>query len=260
MRGSGAMKPALPRRLAADIETAIRFSTRIPIGRITFGGVGDFTRALWALPVAGAAVGAIAAVVYAAAAALGVPTLAAAALSVCAGLVATGALHEDGLSDTADGFGGGATRARKLDIMRDSRVGAYGACAVAMSLVLRTAALAAVSGPGRAALALIAAHAAARAVLPAFMLALPPARADGLSAAAGRPSPAVAVAALALGLAALGAAFAPARAAAAVAVLALVFFAMARLCRRQIGGQTGDTLGALEQAAEIAILLCAAAH
>lgn len=252
------MKRALPHCLAADIETVIRFSTCIPIGTVTLGGDGDFTRALWALPLAGATVGAIAASVDWAAAALGLPALAAAALAVCAALAATGALHEDGLADTADGFGGGKSRARKLEIMRDSRVGAYGTCAVAMSLILRTAALAAVSDPARAVFALIAAHAAARALLPAFMLALPAARADGLSATAGRPSRGAAAAALALGAVAIVTAFTPTRAAVALLMLTLVFFAMARLCRRQIGGQTGDTLGALEQAAEVAVLLCAA--
>lgn len=248
------------RRLAHDIDTAVRFSTRLPLGRAAPGDGADFARALWALPVAGAVVGAIAAIVNAAALALGLPALAAAALTVAATLAATGALHEDGLADAADGLGGGATRARKLEIMRDSRVGSYGACAVALSLVLRTVALAGFADPSGTALALIAAHAASRAMLPAFMLALPPARSDGLSTAAGRPSPRAAAAALTLGVAAIAAGLGLARCVAALVVLTLIFLVMVRLCRKHIGGQTGDTLGALEQAAEIAILLCAAAH
>ncbi len=87
-------------------------------------------------------VGLIGAVVYVLAHRAGLPAWPAAALSVAATLFATGCLHEDGLADTADGFGGGKTREQKLDIMRDSRIGTYGVCALALSLLIRVSALA----------------------------------------------------------------------------------------------------------------------
>ena len=96
-------------------------------------------------------------------------------------------LHEDGLGDTADGFGASASRERKLDIMRDSEIGAYGTCALILSFMLRTGALVSLAEPRLVALALIAAHAGARATLPVFMRLVPNARRDGLSAGAGTP-------------------------------------------------------------------------
>ena len=85
-------------------------------------------------------------------------------------------LHEDALADTADGFGGGQTREQRLHIMRDSRTGAYGVCALALSILLRVSALASLADTALVVPALIAAHAGARAVMPAFMLFVPPAR------------------------------------------------------------------------------------
>ena len=106
------------------------------------------------------------------------------------------------------------------------------------------------------AIALIAAHAAARAPIPAFMAVVAPARLDGLSAGAGRPGRETSIVALGLGALALlpgGLAFALASA----VVLALWFMALRRLAERQIGGQTGDVLGALEQGGEALILMSA---
>jgi adenosylcobinamide-GDP ribazoletransferase len=246
-------------RVGADIRVSILFCTRLPLRSSAAFGSGDVARASWALPLAGALVGAAGASVFWAASELRLPPAIAAALALAATLLATGCLHEDGLADTADGFGGGWDRARKLEIMRDSRLGTYGVCALAMSLLLRWAALAAFAGPAQAAAALVAAHVAARAALPAFMRFVPPARADGLSAQAGRPSlQAVTVAglvgtltlALTLGFPAAGIGLAFATSAG---------FLMAVLCVRQIGGQTGDVLGALEQQIEVVILLTAVA-
>ena len=120
---------------------------------------------------------------------LGLPPLVCAGLAVGALVIVTGALHEDGLADVADGFGGGATRERKLEIMRDSRIGAYGAAALALSLILRVAALSALldHGLGAAAAGLILAGAASRAAALAPLALLPAARADGLGAGAGAP-------------------------------------------------------------------------
>jgi adenosylcobinamide-GDP ribazoletransferase len=143
--------------------------------------------------------------------------------------------------------------------MRDSRTGTYGACALAMSLLLRTAALATIADPARAAAVLVATHMAARAGMPLFMRLVPPARQDGLSAGAGRPSRASAAAAVLLGLVALVVGLGPAAGLCAIALLAAAFAWLAWLCVRQIGGQTGDVVGTLEQLGEIVILLVAAA-
>jgi adenosylcobinamide-GDP ribazoletransferase len=244
--------------LAADVKVALSFSTRLPLspGSATAGP--DLARALWALPIAGAAVGAFGAAAYWLAARLGLPPLVAATLGVAATIAATGCLHEDGLVDVADGFGGGATRERKLEIMRDSRIGAYGVCALALSVLLRAGALASLMEPTRVAYALLAAHIGARAILPAFMWFVPPARRDGLSADTGRPAAASVVVAAVLGAVSVGVGLGPASGLIAVVLVLIAAAVVARLSLRQIDGQTGDVLGALEQVAEILILLVAA--
>jgi adenosylcobinamide-GDP ribazoletransferase len=180
-------------------------------------------------------------------------------LALAATLVATGCLHEDGLADTADGFGGGASRERKLEIMRDSRFGSYGACALILSLLLRGSALASLAEPALAAGALIAANASARATMPVLMWLVPHTRADGLSADAGRPPAASVTAAVVLGALALGLGLNLGAAIVAALLLVAVVACAAWLSREQIGGQTGDVLGALEQVSEITVLLAAAA-
>jgi adenosylcobinamide-GDP ribazoletransferase len=251
--------PGRPGGLATDLKVGILFCTRLPWRDAEPIKSGDIAHAGWTFPLVGALIGGIGALAYATALEIGLTPLLAAALALAATLAVTGCLHEDGLADTADGFGGGRHRERKLDIMRDSRLGTYGACALVIALVVRLAAVAAIARPASAALALVAAHAAARASLPAFMRFVPPARPDGLSADAGQPSPQCAAVALLLGIAVLGAAlgFAAAMVGAILAAAAWIF--MARLSVRQIGGQTGDVLGALEQLNEIVILLTAVA-
>jgi adenosylcobinamide-GDP ribazoletransferase len=169
----------------------------------------------------------------------------------------TGCLHEDGLADTADGFGGGNTSERKLDIMRDSHIGVYGVCALALSLVLRVGAVASLPSTHAVVWALIAAHAAARAAMPAFMLLLPPARSDGLAFDAGRPPREAVAAAAVIGFLILAICLHLGHGVLALILLAVVVALMAWLAMRQIGGQTGDVLGALEQVSEIVVLLVA---
>lgn len=240
-----------------DVALALLFFTRLPLPRQDFSGM-TLAGALWAAPLAGLAVGAICGAVLSLAGWMGLPPGPSAALALAAGLLASGALHEDGLSDTADGFGGGVSREDKLEIMRDSRIGTYGACALTCSLLLRFTALSALTDGWSAFLAPLAAHAASRALLPAFMNLLPPARSDGLAAGAGAITGNVAAVALALGGVAL-LALGPLAALIAVACLAVVFVAFWSLCLRQIGGHTGDTAGALQQLCEIAVLLVASA-
>lgn len=238
---------------------ASSFLTRLPLGLPRAEIAPSLADAAWAFPLVGLIVGAIGGILYAIAWSLALPAMAAGLIAVAATVLVTGGLHEDGLADTADGFGGGATREEKLAIMRDSRVGAYGVLALIFSIGLRVAALAALATRWHVLGAMIAAHALGRGVLPAALDWLDPARSEGLGASAGRPSQTQALIALGIALliavAGLGI---PAGLSAAIAA-ALAAIAMGWLAQRQIGGQTGDVFGAIEQGAETAALLAAAA-
>ena len=157
----------------------------------------------------------------------------------------------------ADGFGGGKTRNQKLDIMHDSRIGAYGVCALTLTIVLRTSALANLADSAAVVAALIAAHGAARATLPAFMYLVPPARDEGLSHEIGRPSTESIAAAGALAVVILALCLGVGLGFLALVLLIVVIAMMAWLSLAQIGGQTGDVLGAVEQVGEIVVLLVA---
>ena len=170
-----------------ELQAGILFLTRLHYGASEPVSGVPIGRAAWAFPMVGVIVGVIGAIVYGLAFRLGLPFWPAAALCVAATMTLTGCLHEDGLADTIDGFGGGETGERKLDIMRDSRIGTYGVCALVIAILLRVSALALIGAAGPVTAALIAAHAAGRAVMPAIMALLPPARRDGLSASAGQP-------------------------------------------------------------------------
>ena len=236
-----------------------RFFTRLPLGAAAPAPEpGALARASWSFPVVGAGIGVIAAAAFALARFAHLPPLAAAFIAIGAGVLVTGALHEDGLADTADGLGG-SDAAAKLAIMRDSRSGAFGVLALVFSVGLRAAALAAIHGRWAALGALVAAHAVGRGALPAILRYVPAARSDGLGVAAGEPDAAgvawsLAIAAV-LALAGLGLGAGVVALAAAVAVMALI----AALARRLIGGHTGDVLGAIEQGGEATMLLAAAA-
>jgi adenosylcobinamide-GDP ribazoletransferase len=248
----------LLRDVIGDLRIAASFVTILPVASSKPAADGAVARATWALPVAGLLVGLAGALVYVIASRFGLAPSLAALLALAATALITGALHEDGLADTADGLGGGRTRERKLEIMRDSRIGTYGVCALILSFGLRWSALAAIANPWAVALALCAAHTAARAGLPAFMSQVAPARPDGLSASAGSPPGRSIAIALAVGILALVLALGPGKATVSLILLSLAGLMLARLAIRQIGGQTGDILGAFEQTGEILILLVAA--
>jgi len=242
-----------------EFKASLAFSTRLPLVPATSQTAKAVANAAWAFPVTGLVVGMIGALVYALAHRLGLPAWPAAALSVTATLVVTGALHEDGLADTADGFGGGDTRQSKLDIMRDSRTGAYGVCALVLSLALRIGTLASFPDAYAVVWALIASHCAARAAMVMLMWLLPPARSDGLSYEAGSPPGESAAAAAAIAFVVLLFCLHPLRAVVAALALIALLALTAWLSMRQIEGQTGDVLGATEQVGEIAVLLVAVA-
>ena len=231
-------------RLRDHLLSALALLTRLPVPRHSPAGA----ESAWAWPLVGGLLGVLAALLAWVLLALGIPSgpVAAAALVLLALL--TGALHEDGLSDTADGLLGGRDRARRLEIMKDSRIGSFGALALVLAMLAAWSALEALIAEGRLWGPLIAAAALSRAPMAVVMAALPPARPGGLSASTGRPSPAVAAAAvglaLVLALLTLGsAALAPVLAAALLPAL------LALAAQRMIGGQTGDILGACQQLA-----------
>jgi adenosylcobinamide-GDP ribazoletransferase len=243
----------------ADITACLAFLTRIPLGAVELDTGRELARSSWAFGIVGALVGGIGAAVYAIAAGLGLTPLIAATLAVAAIAAATGALHEDGLTDAVDGFGGGHDRAAKLRIMRDSHLGVFAAVALFLILVLRITVLAALADPVAVGSILVAAAAASRTVMVMIMAWLAPARADGLGAASGIPD----VGTLAIGvLISIVVTFAIVPAAVAVGILLAVAgggTAVAWLARRQIGGHTGDVLGAAQQVGEVAALVVAIA-
>ena len=152
---------------------AVQFLTRIPTPQLNGFDPSWITQSARYFPLVGQIVGAISALALFGAAQIWTPWIAA-LLAISLGVVITGGFHEDGLADTADGLGG-LTRARRLEIMKDSRLGSYGALALGLTLALRVAALAALTAlsPALAALALFAAHGLGRAAAVAVMAALP---------------------------------------------------------------------------------------
>jgi adenosylcobinamide-GDP ribazoletransferase len=251
------MAPGRDRDWLGEIFACLGFFTRLPTPDYRLAPDG-FGRALWAAPLAGIVPALAATLTLIVGHALDLPPLASAGLALVVVLLITGALHEDGLSDVADGFGGGSTRERKLEIMKDSRIGTYGVAALVLSLLLRASLMAALVSHSlvNMLVVLLAAHAASRALLPLMMQDLPNARGGGVSAGVGRVPFNSAMLALVIGAsfllplgfsAAVFAAF----------LLALCYFALRWLVLKQIGGQTGDVLGALQQAGEIAVLVAA---
>jgi adenosylcobinamide-GDP ribazoletransferase len=244
------------RTLLADLSAALGLLTRLPTGWLPqHDSAAGFARSVWAYPFVGFGIGAAGGAVLAGGLALGLPPMVAALWSLAATLLLTGGLHEDGLADTADGFGGGRGRERKLAIMRDSRIGSYGVLALVLALGLRAALLPAL-GPGLLALAATCGAAASlgRGAILLLLGWLPPARADGMAASLARPpGPAL----LAGGALALLPAWLllPDRAALAATLAAGgAVLLLGRLARRQIGGQTGDVLGAAVVVAEAVAL------
>jgi adenosylcobinamide-GDP ribazoletransferase len=234
--------------------------TRFPMGWLARGGeLPEQARCVWAYPLVGLVVGGVGAGAYLLCDWIAMPPALGAVWTVMAMVLATGALHEDGLADTADGFGGGRSPERKLQIMRDSRIGSYGALALILSVAVRGAGIAALAQPARVAPALVAAGALARAGIGILLLVLPPVRPDGLAAglrerglmrtALGPMMAAVAAIVLLPGGPAVG----------AIAASGLAALALAAIARRQIGGYTGDVLGACAVAIECIVLTLLAA-
>jgi adenosylcobinamide-GDP ribazoletransferase len=241
-------------RWLSALPVAAMFLTRLPVRAPDTGLAG----AAVAFPWVGLLVGALGGAGYWLGWLAGLPSLACAFIGVGATVVATGALHEDGLADMADGLAG-RTPDDAIRIMRDSRTGGYGVLALIFSVGLRVSALAALAEPLAVILAMAAAGALSRAAMPAAMRALPPASLTGLAAAAGKPDGLDVFLsigfAVVLGFVVLG----PAPGLAMTGVAFIAAWAVAVLARRRLGGYTGDVLGAVQQAAEIAGLLAVVA-
>lgn len=241
----------LPEFQTAQIRHAFAMLTRLPVGS---PGKGQrLADAAWSFPLVGIGVAVLQALAGWIALWFGLPPMVAAGVALLIGLLATGALHEDGLADTADGMGAW-DKAQRLEIMRDSSIGSFGTLALIFAFGLRWTALASLFAAGWVLGPLLIAASASRAAMGAVMTALPPAREEGLGHDAGRPDGTIAVAGLAI--AALVAlllgkgAFAPVLIAAAAAATGVAMLAKSRL-----GGQTGDILGATQLCCEIAVLL-----
>ena len=236
-----------------DMANATAFLTRLPIPAIWQNHSRSIAQSSRAFPLVGILIGGITALLLYGCRALGLAPLTAAALVLAATALLTGGLHEDGLADMADGFGGGKTRERKLEIMRDSRIGTYGVLALVSTLLIKASAVAELSWP-----AIILAACLSRAAMVWLMWSTPHARADGLSAQAGRPDRVAMVQVLILaGLASLLMAFvgqSPQSIVAAVILCALAAVAVRQLALHQIKGQTGDVCGTVQIVTEAAML------
>jgi adenosylcobinamide-GDP ribazoletransferase len=244
-----------------EARVCIGFLTRLPVFAQEYAGGTSLAAASWAFPVAGLAVGILGAVALWIADGIGLASGLAALIAIAAMVAVTGALHEDGLADTADGFGLTGDAARRLAAMHDSHIGVFGMVALIVVFGARWSALADLLAPSLAgaAEALVAAATISRGVLPYVMHAVPNARSDGLSVAAGRPESRPALIALAISAVVALLAFGFGGAIVVLAVAALVAYGIVFLARRLIGGQTGDVLGAIQQLVETAVLVSAAA-
>ncbi len=237
-----------------DLVIALGLLTRLPMPAQAFATSGSRppAQAAWAYPLVGLVV-AVAAVLAAwLLGGLGLPAPVRAMFVIAVTVVLTGAMHEDGLADCADGFWGGWTRERRLEIMKDSQIGTYGVIALVLSLVLRWQLITMLIDAGALAAALIPAAMISRAAMVWTMARLPQARDKGLSRQTGIPAPPALMVAVAIGLCA---ALFTAGWFATILVSILLTFAVGQLARAKIAGQTGDVLGATQQIVEIGCLL-----
>ncbi len=240
-----------------DILIALVLLTRLPLPHLPKEAFARQASAAWAYPLAGLAVALPACAIGGLALAAGLPAGPVAGVILTCQVLLTGSMHEDGLADTADGLWGGFTPERRLEIMKDSRIGAYGVLALVLGLGLRWTALTALIAGGGL-WALVGVAVLSRAPMAMLMATLPNARNSGLSHSVGRPSAWACGLALCLGLVcAVG--FAGFAGVLACVAAALATLGLALMAKAKIGGQTGDILGAAQQCSEIAALLTLAA-
>lgn len=246
-----------------EFLNALRFLTIVPVPSSDAASAPDWlSRCAKYFPVVGIGVGLASAAVLLLAGRIWGPVVAS-LLAVAASIAVTGALHEDGLADTADGLGGGSSVEKRLAIMKDSRIGAYGTLALAFSLSLRVTALADML-PWTAAAALVAAHAAAR-VTPAFVINALPYAGDAAAMKVSYADASVSAHDRRFALVVVLCALLPLAFVSIWSVIAGLLLGaalaagVALWARQRINGYTGDVLGAIEQMFEIGFLLGVAA-
>ena len=235
---------------SVDLPAAIGLLTRLPVKVDTDAAIARGAGSAWAYPLVGAMLGMAGAVVATICGALGLTASLTAGILLAFSIIITGAMHEDGLADSADGLWGGWDKARRLEIMKDSRIGVYGVCAIGLTLLLRWAALTTIVELGGYWAALIAVGATSRATMVVLMATMPNARGTGLSKSVGQPGAntmwaAVGIAAIfavILGLPEI------------LLIAAAVTLACGLIARAKIGGQTGDILGGTQQINEVILL------
>ena len=240
-----------------DILAAFTILTRWPIP-IDHDWVAERgARCIWAFPVVGAILGLAAGLTAHSLSWLGVPPGMTIVAAMAVLVVSTGAVHEDGLADSADGLGPVADQEKRFEIMRDSRIGAFGATALILAFLARWNGYICLEGWVLTG-AFVATATLSRAMIVVAMFTLPPAKSDGLSASLGQPIPNTTL--LAIGLAVMIAFFVLGWSAVLVASAA-VFGAIPvlLLANHRLGGQTGDILGAVQICSEIAALAIASA-
>ncbi len=248
------------------VATSFAFLTRLPV-RTTEAGPMDMAAAAAWFPLVGAVVGGVVGAVHYGLQQL-MPTSVAAAVAVAVGVLITGAFHEDGLGDTADGFGGGWTPEERLKIMADPRQGTYGVAAIVCSVLVRVAAIGAMEGATAIAV-VCAAHLLARNLAAMGLGLARPANRGGLAGSmradaeakgtTWRRTSLTATAWMVVFFLIVGSTLGPIAAVSMALVASGVGLAVVRLARAKVGGVTGDVLGAIEQLAESAALVAATA-
>ncbi len=242
-----------------DFLISVVFLTRLPVPldiKFSMAAVGSASRCF---PLVGVIVGGISGAVFYGAILLNLPLLLCAFLALAAQVVLTGALHEDAIGDVADGFGGGATKDKKLEIMRDSRVGTYAVVTLILVMGMKAAVLSSFNDPNIAFSVIVSSAVASRGMLTWGMYLLAPASDNGLGASAGKPALITALWALfftiLLPLLVLGPFLG------SIGILAAIVGAVliSGIALRQIGGQTGDVLGSIQQFAELFFLIALSA-
>jgi adenosylcobinamide-GDP ribazoletransferase len=252
-------------RPVAEILVSLQFLTRLPIPFSRTIDPVPLAQAMRFFSFAGALVAAANAAIFLGLCYVHVPVIVAAAIAVALGLTITGALHEDGLADSADGLFGGKSRESRLEIMRDSRIGTYGASALILALIVRIGLFQSLEVLPALQLVTILAAAGAfsRAMMVDLLWASRAARRDGLSAMAGRPSRGTAFFAILTGGALVIAAGVqlqhPEAGIIAIAVATAITGLIRALAGRLLGGQTGDICGATQVLSELGILTAFAA-
>lgn len=250
-------RPAGDFRLSDDLVMGLRFFSRLPTGTAPHRRP-NLNRIALALPFTSLVIGLGPALLLLGLEWVSVPHFFAAALAVAAMIVVTGAMSEDAIADSVDGLFGGHDVERRLEIMKDSRHGTYGVCAIVVLLTLRVTAIGSIANPLEAAGTWLAASVMARSGALWLTVVLPPARVGGAAATAGQVTRQAfgigAVFMVALSFVLAGFAVSVLGLVVAYALAALVVWGWVTLCRRLIGGQTGDLIGGLMALTEVAVL------